>query len=363
MNKFNDKKDKYILMVTNVYFPVIGGISTYIRDLSEGLIEKGWRTEITAFPMKWSQFNRIVRWALYIFFIMKVLFKVAQLRKEGISPFVHSHSASFCLLSAVMSKWMFACHTLHTFHSPIDRNSWILTKFTPFLDKVIYVSEATRNLYRKFSVPIHLNEAIIPGGIKVSKFKMPDFETRFSTYPLKILFVGRICKEKGVRELIEAVQLMNNEAMIEIVGAAQASEQIKYRDNLINMVNASDILKRRVNILGTLTGEPLQQLYEQASIFVCPSVWEEPAAIVIAEAMAAGVPVVAFDTGGLRERIHHDKDGLIVPKGDIAALARTLDEMITNIEKQKLMGTAARRRSEKDFDRSIMIQKYIDLYG
>lgn len=356
------RSPKYVLMVTNVYFPVIGGISTYVRDLADGLVDKGFKVRILIFPVKCLQLHRFIRWIIYLWFIAFILLRVFLLRMKGIVPVVHSHSASFCLLSAVTTKWLFGCKAMHTFHSPLDRKSWVLEKFTPFLDQVIYVSRATRELYRKFGVPTHPDEAVVPGCIRVSDFPVPSFEKRFSLQPPRILFVGRICKEKGVREAVEAVALMKEEAQIDIVGPAQTADQDKYLDDVKGMVERSEILKRRVRFLGMLTGDPLKQAYTQASIFVCPSVWEEPATIVIPEAMAAGIPVVAFDTGGLRERIRNGEDGLLVSKGDVKAFAQALDELLNDKERLEKMSRAARKRAETDFDREIMIDQYIELY-
>ena len=156
--------------------------------------------------------------------------------------------------------------------------------------------------------------------------------------------------------------LMKEEVQIDIVGFAQAAEQKQYLDNLKNIVEKSEILKHRVRFLGKLTGGPLRQAYSQASIFVCPSVWEEPATIVIPEAMAAGVPVVAFDTGGLRERIRNGQDGLLVSKGDVEALAQALGALVKDRERLEKMSRKARERAETDFDREIMVDHYIELY-
>ena len=362
MSHDNLRDQKYVLMITNVFFPTIGGISTYVKDLADGLTDKDFKVEIIAFPRKFLQLNRLVSWTIYPGFIAFILLKILLLRTKGIMPVIHSHSASFCLFAAVSAKWLFGCKAIHTFHSPPNRTSWVLKKFTRSLDKVIYVSQATRDLYRKFGVPMHPNEAIVPGCIRVADFPAPFLEKRFSLQPPHILFVGRICKEKGVREAIQAVALMKEEVQIDIVGFAQAAEQKQYLDNLKNIVEKSEILKHRVRFLGKLTGGPLRQAYSQASIFVCPSVWEEPATIVIPEAMAAGVPVVAFDTGGLRERIRNGQDGLLVSKGDVEALAQALGALVKDRERLEKMSRKARERAETDFDREIMVDHYIELY-
>lgn len=356
------RNPKYVLNITNVYFPVIGGISTYVRDLANGLVDKSFKVEILVFPVKCLQLHRFIRWIIYLWFIAFILLRVFLLRMKRIIPVVHSHSASFCLVTAVMSKWLFGVKAFHTFHSPLEKRSWVLRKFTPFLDRVIYVSSATRELYRRFDVPPHPDEAIIPGGIRVSDFPVPFFEKRFSLQPPHIMFVGRICKEKGVREAVEAVALMKEEAQIDIVGLAQTADQKEYLDGVKGIVEKSEILKRRVHFLGKLTGDPLKQAYTRASIFICPSVWEEPAPMVIPEAMAAGIPVVAFDTGGLRERIRNEEDGLLVPNGNVEAFAQVLDALLRDKQRLEKMSRIARRRAETDFDLAVMVGQYIELY-
>jgi glycosyltransferase involved in cell wall biosynthesis len=85
--------------------------------------------------------------------------------------------------------------------------------------------------------------------------------------------------------------------------------------------------------------------------------------MVISEAMAAGLPVIAFDTGGLRERVRTGEDSLLIPKGDIKAFAEALDALCNNIERLEKMSRMARKHAEMEFDRSIMSQKYLEIYN
>jgi glycosyltransferase involved in cell wall biosynthesis len=88
------------------------------------------------------------------------------------------------------------------------------------------------------------------------------------------------------------------------------------------------------------------EAFRRSSIAVVPSVWAEPFGIVVIEAMAGGTPVVASNVGGIPEIIEHGISGLLVPPSDAPALRQALQELIDDPERRRAMGEQARRRSE-----------------
>jgi glycosyltransferase involved in cell wall biosynthesis len=85
--------------------------------------------------------------------------------------------------------------------------------------------------------------------------------------------------------------------------------------------------------------------------------------MVIAEAFASGLPVIAFDSGGLRERVHDGRDGLIVSRGDIAGLAAAFKRLVIEPVLRREMGRAARVRAESEFSLPAMLEKYRGIYS
>ncbi len=345
----------YILLVSNVYFPVIGGISVYVRDLHEELVEKGYEAPIVSFSPLLRHLPRFMRWFFYLAFIIKVVTRASFARLQGHSVIVHSHSANFCLVAAVIAKKLSGCSAVHTFHSPLVERSNSLERFVPYLDRVVYVSHAHQHLYHQHRVPVHTNEHIIPGGIRLDRFRYvnPAAQPQKPGRPI-ILFVGRITREKGIAEAISAIELIRQDVELRIIGIAQKPCQKKYLQEQQNRVAQSEQLSKRVRFLGLAQGQELYDYYSSSTIFIAPSMWNEPATLVVPEAMASGLPAVAFSVGGLVERIKHGENGLLVPCGDVEELAAALESILQDSELLRKMSIKARYTAEQQFDLAIV---------
>lgn len=83
----------------------------------------------------------------------------------------------------------------------------------------------------------------------------------------------------------------------------------------------------------------------------------------VLEAMSAGLPVVATDVGGVRELVEHGRTGVLVPVGDVRALARALATVLTDPTKARALGAAGRLRYEHRHTLAGMVERYCELYG
>jgi alpha-maltose-1-phosphate synthase len=127
-----------------------------------------------------------------------------------------------------------------------------------------------------------------------------------------VLFAGRIDFLKGVSALlISAARVLEliSDTIYLIAGECLPGE---YTDMVFSLFQNLPRLKERVRFLGRLPRNRLFQLYHAASVVVVPSIYES-FGYVAAEAMAAGTPVIASNTGGLSELIEHGKNGFLVP--------------------------------------------------
>jgi glycosyltransferase involved in cell wall biosynthesis len=93
-----------------------------------------------------------------------------------------------------------------------------------------------------------------------------------------------------------------------------------------------------------------------------PSLWAEPFGIAAIEAMAAGAPVVASDAGGVRDHVVEGETGLLLPRGDPAALARAADLLASAPELARRMGDESRRRVTTAFDPGRIVADLLSLY-
>ena len=94
---------------------------------------------------------------------------------------------------------------------------------------------------------------------------------------------------------------------------------------------------------------------------VTPALWEEPFGLVLIEAMAAGRPVVAYETGAASEIIVHNETGFVVPRGDIAALTSAINRLLSDEPLAQRMGLAGRKRVVERYSVPRMVQGYLDV--
>ena len=113
--------------------------------------------------------------------------------------------------------------------------------------------------------------------------------------------------------------------------------------------------------MGDDVTKSLAPLYQQASAVVVPSV-EEGLGLVAVEALLCETPVVAFDSGGLRDVIQHEKTGLLVKPNDPAELARALDELLARDGRGSDLGRAGRLYALSAFAPESAARRYAEIY-
>jgi glycosyltransferase involved in cell wall biosynthesis len=149
----------------------------------------------------------------------------------------------------------------------------------------------------------------------------------------RVVFAGRMVRQKGVEVLIRAAREVAGEFVI-----CGDGRQLAAMRELARRIG----VQGRVSFRGWLSSEDLAQEFADASVVVVPSLWPEPFGLVGIEALAAGRPVVASATGGIEDWLDDGVSGLCVKPGDVADLARALNELLADPERQKQMGIAGR---------------------
>ncbi len=136
-------------------------------------------------------------------------------------------------------------------------------------------------------------------------------------------YVGGLSPQKGVHILIQAFNRLPKTARLTIAGDEDAFPD--YVNDL--RIQAAH---RGIGFAGRLERDEVWQLLSDADVLVVPSLWYETASLVVQEAFAVGTPVIAANHGALAERVVHEKDGVLVPPGDVtelyAAMLRTMYE-------------------------------------
>jgi len=192
-----------------------------------------------------------------------------------------------------------------------------------------------------------------------SRTRLDAFRQVFATPDdVLVTFVGRLDLEKGIDTLVNAfaqVQRRGLKAHLAIAGRGMLEATIrKHIDDLG--------LSATVSLHGYLRGEVLTAFYAVSDIHVCPSNYE-PFGLVAVEAMAAGAPVVASDTGGLKEIISHPGVGRLVPPRNASALSEVLAELIADVSMRKKLGAAGAAHVRATFAWKIIAARACELYN
>jgi glycosyltransferase involved in cell wall biosynthesis len=170
-----------------------------------------------------------------------------------------------------------------------------------------------------------------------------------------VVFAGRLSPEKGVDTLIEAVGRVTGPVRLDVAGEGPDRERLE--------AVAARVGEGRVRFLGRLASEAMDALIGEALAVVLPSRWYENQPMIVLEAFARGVPVVASDLGGTPELVRHGTDGFLVPPDDSAALASALQALLSDPARARAMGKTARERAVTDFAPDVHLARLDRVYA
>jgi colanic acid/amylovoran biosynthesis glycosyltransferase len=167
----------------------------------------------------------------------------------------------------------------------------------------------------------------------------------------RIVAVGRLVEKKGFADLIAACGLLRDsgvEFRCEIIGQGPLESTLRSQI-------ASLGVEEYVTLIGPRPQDEVLQAYQGAAIFALPCIVgadgnRDGLPTVLLEALATGAACVSTDVTGVPEILTHERDGLIVPQNDPAALAAALTRLLNDAELRARFARAGRARVERDFD-------------
>ena len=168
------------------------------------------------------------------------------------------------------------------------------------------------------------------------------YQPQIAPVPGRILFIGRVAESKGVDALLEAVCGLDGGLDWSLVIAGDGYDLPRIRQ-----MAAERGMGEKVRFTGWVSGEEKVRLLHEATVVAVPSRWPEAFGIVGIEAMACARPVVAFDTGGMRDWLTEGITGYLITPGETRALAATLGRLLADRSLAAQMGAAALRQSER----------------
>jgi glycosyltransferase involved in cell wall biosynthesis len=260
------------------------------------------------------------------------------------------------------SYWLLYARSPETAHSrlhvPWLKRLLIGALPTFAFTSMIAVSSAVKDEYVRAGFDPERIE-VIHNGVSARFLKHPSArDTRRGEpdhAPIRLLFVGRLCPEKGALSALQALELLTKEPAsthgdrdlrfrLDIVGNGQAS-YIRELRSFVRDKHLTDLVRFRshmpqVDLIG---------YYDRADILLNPALWQEPFGLISVEAMARGVPVIASRVGGTVEIVKHRVNGLLCEPGDAYALAAAIQQLTSDGALRACFGAASRRTVEEHF--------------
>jgi len=195
---------------------------------------------------------------------------------------------------------------------------------------------------------------VIPPGVNLSLFD-GSFEDPFvGVGRPRVLFVGRLAPQKGVRNLVAAVGLLEDpSAQVLLVGDGPERPALEREAQRIGVGD-------RLHFVGFVAHDRLPAVLAHADLLVLPSLYEELGTVLL-EAMQAGLPIVASKTGGIPDVIENGVNGMLVAPGEPEALARAIDRLLADPGLTCQLSEGARERG-KDYDWEVLAGRVLAVY-
>jgi alpha-maltose-1-phosphate synthase len=317
---------------------------------------------------------------------------LAQMTSLAAIDIVHTHTW-YVSMAGFLAKKLFNIPFVLTTHSlePLRAwkaeqlgsgyamSSWMERTAILDADAVIAVSKGTRqDILRAYPEIDPSRIHVIYNGIDLNEYQRTSETAALTKYGVDptlpyVLFVGRITRQKGVTHLVEAIRYLPPNTQVVLCAGAPDTPEIaaEMRDK----VEAARMLNPKVVWIEKMVTKPEAiQLYSNAAVFCCPSVYE-PFGIINLEAMACRAPVVASATGGILEVVVDGETGYLVPFDQDPVttfpsnpekfardLASKIAALLADPEKAKRFGEAGRKRVEQTFSWAAIADQTIELY-
>ncbi len=200
-----------------------------------------------------------------------------------------------------------------------------------------------------------INIEVIPNGVDVRRFAA--IQPRIPNEPVRILFVSRLIRRKGLQFLIDAVPLIRQQTsvpfMIKVVGDGPD------KDGFLQQIQTLD-LQQYFTFTGYVEHDKLPECYLAADIFVLPSLAEGMPNVVL-EAMGSGLPIVATSVPGSEELVSHGENGYLIATGNPEELADVLSRVISHRSLRLNMGRRGRQIAQA-YSWTSVAERYLALY-
>tara|TARA_R110001583_G_scaffold144809_1_gene296776 strand:- start:2818 stop:3930 length:1113 start_codon:yes stop_codon:yes gene_type:complete len=323
MNELNENTS--ILIVTNIYPTMsLPNSGTFVRNAALGLESSGFNVKIISLDNESSK-NKLTKLFSYLELYVKTMHKIIFGQYDIIYVHYVSHSSiAVSIIRLLGKKFKYVAHVHGSDvlqESNVSSFKFSLKKAVSKLalklaDKIISPSQYYKNevICPLYNIPINKVFVSPSGGVDLSVFTSHCLDSKLNAKSFTVGFAGRLTEDKGVNDFIEIINeiwLTHPQVNIIIVGDGPLKKEILEFSESNN-----------VKYFDKVPQNELAGIFQSMDIFIFPTKRRtESLGLVGIEAMACGVPVVAYDMGGPRGYIKHGINGYLVNKDDVSMAA------------------------------------------
>ncbi|WP_203623689.1 glycosyltransferase family 4 protein [Lacticaseibacillus sp. 866-1] len=335
--------------------------------LTKALIRENVEVQTLSFPVvRRKYFNAlgIIKYAMEYFGASHKIGKIVRTRSI---PIVHVNTTAVWegVWLYLFTKARIVWHVHEIITHPRIVHKFVCFLLQHFSDEIIAVSNATKRHLVAGGVDedkIHVIHNGINGSLVTDVKSVPASERPVSAR-VTVGMIGRVNAWKGQSDFLDAVlpvlgSTANAYAMI--VGSAFEGEEWRERELDARISNLPIGIKERVS------RQPFQsdvsKIYAQLDVFVLPSISPDPFPTVVLEAMANGLPVVAYKHGGVQEMVVENKTGILVEPHNTIELAAAVQRLVDDRELRIKMGESAEQRQKQYFELSAFVREVEAVY-
>jgi len=347
-----------------------GGAEKLVHTIHDRMYRDGIDTHLISFTknINHNLHSRIISLGLTSTYNLGCVFRfcalLRQAAKERLVPnIIHTHLTpcqAFIPLAVRLAG--IRVLLLTTEHSTFNRRRkmWLGRQ----LDKILYhpytsivcISEGTRESLCAWQPNLYDKLITIPNGIDINQYEWTT-EIEYEAEPLIIISVGRLVPLKNYKVALRAIATLlniNQDIKIEYRIVGTGPEESALRKEISKLE-----LDHCVKLMGWSKDVP--SLLRQAQIFLLTSKWEG-FGLVVAEAMASGLPVVVSDLPGVREVVGNNGEcGFLIDPNNVELIAARLHQLVCDHQQRISMGMCGKQRVQR-FSIDFTIQHYTKLY-
>lgn len=353
-----------ILLVTETYLPFISGVSSSSDSIARFMVSKGHTVTVVspkpvlpgvATPLQGLSFvtTPSVKDPIYkgkpmtIFpFGFPNIYRALRSRRFDV---VHIQEPGSLGLSALCAAGLTGVPTVGALHFTPDQVARMVTggRSNAFIRIIAecYIRVVYR-MYTAIMVPtqtfvdylhslgVYTRVQVVSNGVNTDMYTPPQVPRKISKRQLRLLYIGRLDKDKNVLTLIEALQHTDPSVTLVIAGSGKDKQLLTDKAKALHV-------DQRITWMGTITEDRMIALYREVDCFVIMAEFEIQS-IVTLQALASGLPVLGARAGALPELIHDGENGYTLEPHDAKGLGQKINNLLSHPDDRIRMGAASR---------------------